>query len=316
MVETTLLPSPRPARLVRSCAAFAIEPCPSRSVRTSNVADCSEVSHSGPKVILHRVPGQERSTLRPRLLLAVLVLLAVYLGYEYMRFRRILASAHLPAMPAQARLSYGQSVKDPNPYTVVVLGDSTAQGIGAQSVDESFGARVAQSLAEGGRQVDLINLAVSGAQADDVLAYQAPLMKDLQPDLVLLSVGANDVTSWVAPARYLEQMGSITEILQESGAQVLVLNVPPIIAAPLLPLPVRWVFDIRTKQYNEALREAADSGSWRLVPIYEDTRAPFEQDDANFSADRYHPSSQGYQLWAESVLRRLSPPPPRTEDEQ
>ncbi|MDP9351304.1 MAG: SGNH/GDSL hydrolase family protein, partial [Chloroflexota bacterium] len=254
--------------------------------------------------------------MRPRLLLAVLVLLAVYLGYEYIRFRRILAFADLPAIPAQARLSYGPSVEDTDPYTVVVLGDSTGQGIGAQSVDESFGAQVAQSLAKRGGRVELINLASSGAQAQEVLVDQAPRVRTLQPDLVLLSVGANDVTSWVAPPRYLDQMERITEMLEDSGAEVLVLNVPPIIAAPLLPLPVRWVFDVRTKQYNEGLEELAASRSWRLVTIYEDTRAPFEQDDANFSADRYHPSSQGYQLWAESVLRTPSPPPPRTEDEQ
>lgn len=254
--------------------------------------------------------------MRQRALLAVLALLAAYIGYEYLRFRRTLSSADLPPIPSPARLSYGSGAPGQDPYTLVVLGDSTGQGVGARSVDESFGARVGQSLAKRGQRVRLINLAVSGARAEDVLADQVPHLRALEPDLILLSVGANDVTSWESTSEYLDEVARITETLDDTGAEILVLNVPAIIAAPLLPLPIRWVFDLRTKEYNEGLRELADGSSWRLVPIYEDTRIPFEQDRVNFSEDLYHPSSQGYQLWADSVLRTLSPTPSVPEEER
>lgn len=237
----------------------------------------------------------------------VLVVLSLYAGYEYLRFRRTLAEADLPEIPQNARLSYRsrEAGHFGDPYTIVVLGDSTAQGVGAGSPHESFGAIVARELAMQGRAVNLINLGVSGARAKDVVTQQLPNLQRLDPDLILLSVGANDITSWVSPSRYMSDMRTLTRRLTETGAEVRVLDVPAIVAAPLLPLPARWVFDIRTKQYNEGLKDLAEEHEWALVPIYSDTRGPFEEDHSHFAADGYHPSSKGYRLWADSILDTL-----------
>ena len=241
-------------------------------------------------------------------LLALLLLLA-YAGYEYARVRRTLAAADLPPIPLDVRLSYPAPGGRGEPLTVAVLGDSTAQGIGAEGPEESFGARVARALAEEGRDVGFVNLGVSGASARDVLERQLPRLDGLSPDLVLLSVGANDVTSRTSTAEYAATMAEITSRLAETGARVAVLNVPAIVTVPLLPLPLRLLLDVRTHRYNDALRRLREEQGFTLVPIYEETREPFERDRTNFAADGYHPSSKGYALWAEVVGEGL-----RTQD--
>src|SRR3954451_19239022 len=74
----------------------------------------------------------------------------------------------------------------------VVLGDSTAAGQGA-TYEDGIAVLTARELAKT-RIVMLTNLAVSGAKTRDVLAVQLPAAERTRPDLVLISVGANDVT--------------------------------------------------------------------------------------------------------------------------
>ncbi len=243
--------------------------------------------------------------MKRKVVLGLLALLAAYAGYSYLRIRRTLAAADLPPIPLGVELRYG----DPearDPYTVVVLGDSTSQGIGAASPGDSYGAVVARRLAGAEHSVRLVNLGVSGANAGDVLRDQLPQLESLDPDLILLSIGANDVTGWTPTEEYAGQVRRILDSLADTDAEVAVLNVPAIVAAPLLPLPARLVFDVRTRSYNRELRELIEGRDRvTLVPIYEETREPFERDRTNFSADLYHPSSKGYELWAEVVLAAL-----------
>ncbi len=243
--------------------------------------------------------------MKRKVALGLLALLAAYVGYSYLRIRRTLAAADLPPIPLGVELRYGNpGARDP--YTVVVLGDSTSQGIGAATPQETYGAVVARRLAGEGRAVRLVNLGVSGANTGNVLRNQLPRQEPLDPDLVLLSVGANDVTGWTPTEQYAGQMRRILDKLVETKAEIAVLDVPAIVSAPLLPLPARLVFDVRTHWYNRELREIVEGrGGVTLVPIYEETREPFERDRTNFSADLYHPSSKGYELWAEVVLAAL-----------
>ena len=94
--------------------------------------------------------------------------------------------AHWHALAARA---------DPDALTWVVLGDSAAVGIGAESVERTYVAQVAERVAvETGRPVRVVNLAVSGAMAKDVLADQVPRLPASGVDAVTCVVGGNDVT--------------------------------------------------------------------------------------------------------------------------
>ena len=74
---------------------------------------------------------------------------------------------------------------------VVWLGDSTAAGMGASGLGASLPRQVADRM---GRAVRLTVLARSGARIADVLRIQAPALARLAPDVVFVSVGANDAT--------------------------------------------------------------------------------------------------------------------------
>src|SRR3954452_11800282 len=75
----------------------------------------------------------------------------------------------------------------------VVLGDSTAQGIGAPSFDKGYVGQLRDMLDE--RSPDrwrIVNLSRSGARAADVLATQLPRLEALEesPRLLTCAIGA------------------------------------------------------------------------------------------------------------------------------
>ena len=76
----------------------------------------------------------------------------------------------------------------------VVLGDSTAQGLGAAG---PRGGYVGQTLYElrrtTGRHWRVLNLSVSGALMRDVIADQIPRLDEVRPDLVTCGAGVNDI---------------------------------------------------------------------------------------------------------------------------
>jgi lysophospholipase L1-like esterase len=76
--------------------------------------------------------------------------------------------------------------------TYVVLGDSTAAGIGG-TYASGIAVSTARHLAQH-NTITMTNLAVSGARMSDVRRHQLPMAEALRPDVVLLSAGANDVT--------------------------------------------------------------------------------------------------------------------------
>ena len=79
------------------------------------------------------------------------------------------------------------------PLTLVVLGDSSVAGVGADVVEDTLTYGVAKALSDQYR-VSLHALGVSGSRLADVVGRQLPQVSGLEPDMVLVCVGTNDVT--------------------------------------------------------------------------------------------------------------------------
>jgi lysophospholipase L1-like esterase len=185
----------------------------------------------------------------------------------------------------------------------VWLGDSTAAGVGASSASGALPSQVADGLAAPSASVT--DLAVSGARVADVLADQVPKVAGLQPDLVLISVGANDTIHLTGRGAFRHTYEELLRALPP-GVRVVLLGVPDMGAIPRFAQPLRAVAGWRGRNLDaEVRRVAADAGA-----IYADiagpTGPPFRRHpDRYFAADDFHPSDAGYGLWADAVLKVL-----------
>ncbi len=106
----------------------------------------------------------------------------------------------------------------------VVLGDSTAQGLGASSPLHGYVGQVLNALRRRGTPWRVLNLSRSGAQTRHVLEDQLPLLGGLPPALVTCGIGNNDILA-TAPKRFRDNLCQVIERLPSSSV-VMDLTVP------------------------------------------------------------------------------------------
>jgi lysophospholipase L1-like esterase len=199
-------------------------------------------------------------------------------------------------------LELGGRVGAAGPETVgrvVWLGDSTAAGVGASGRAGAVPVQVAEGLAPA---VDLTVLARGGAKVGDVVERQVPEVAGLDPDVVFVSVGANDTVHLTGRRRFERRYLALVEALPDD-ARVVLLGVPDMGSIPRLAQPLRALAGWRGRQLDRVVRDVAAATGAAYVDIAGVTGPPFRAEPERFYAgDEYHPSDEGYRLWAEAVL--------------
>lgn len=205
------------------------------------------------------------------------------------------------------RLGHGPAL------SYAVIGDSTGVGQGAP-YQRGIARRTARALARG-RSVALLNLAVSGATTADVLRDQAAPAARARPDLVLLGVGANDVTHLTGAGRLRTDLEAIVAHLRSRRCDVRIVltGAPELGAVPRLAQPLRFVARLRTRRLNEVFAAVAGERGLVFAPIARETGPQFTRDRSLFAADGFHPNARGYATWVpvldRAVARAVGAPP-------
>ncbi|MDP9066899.1 MAG: SGNH/GDSL hydrolase family protein [Actinomycetota bacterium] len=229
----------------------------------------------------------------------VVLVLALVLGVEvWLALRR----EYLPTdPPLELRGVFGPA--GGAPLNFVVMGDSTSAGIGAGDAEHAYPTLLAERLAEAtGRRVRLTVLGVSGARVKDVLNDQLPQLGAVEPDIVFIGIGANDVTHFTDLADIQADMKQILEGVTRLGTEVVVAGAPDMRVAAWLQ-PLRYLTYLRGKQVAAAIEEVARAQRVPVVELAEETGHFFaEEPAAHFSEDEFHPSALGYQRWADAIF--------------
>ena len=195
------------------------------------------------------------------------------------------------------------------PWTrYVAIGDSLSEGLGDPLPGGGLGGW-AVLLAEHLRQVSpdmsFTNLAVRGYRARDAIQRELPAAIALEPDLITLFIGGNDVllTPRLDGARFA---GELDQLLGPFADVTVVLStLPDLAAVSLLPPPLRGQLRRRVETVNEVIRQAAHRYDTVLLDAWAE---PGILRDSMWSFDRIHPSAAGHRLIAASVAELLGVP--------
>ena len=204
--------------------------------------------------------------------------------------------------PSRDTLRFGTSGST---LTYVVLGDSTAAGQGAP-YENGIAVLTARELAKT-RTVMLTNFAISGARTRDILAAQLPAAERLRPDLVLISVGANDVTHLTSIRSVRTSIVRIIRRLRAANPRVVIVMTgsPDMGAPPRLPRVLRPIAAWQTRRVNRMFKSVATANEVTFAPIAAATGHLFRQDHSLFADDRFHPNERGYATWVPVLDRAL-----------
>jgi lysophospholipase L1-like esterase len=193
---------------------------------------------------------------------------------------------------------------------IALLGDSSAAGYGVARVEETPGALLASGVAAcADRRVHLRAFAVVGARSSD-LDLQVDRALPGEPDVVVMLIGANDVTHAVRPSESVAHLAEAVTRLREAGVEVVVGTCPDLgtlkpIAPPLKQVARSWSRRMAAAQTIAVVEKGGRTVSLGSILGPEFAAAPA----LFFGPDQFHPSAAGYralvQLLVPSTLAAL-----------
>lgn len=209
---------------------------------------------------------------------------------------RFYLTVHTSKRLIENAVPYARTADSPS-RTMLVLGDSTAVGIGADTPEESVAGRIAGELS-----IDSVeSRAVSGAVVRDVKAQAAEASRE-RYDLILIQAGGNDIIRFTSADTAGEALRESLRSLPAAG-RVILISAGDVGGATLFPWPVRPFHSRLNRAYHDTFaRVAAEEGityvNFKDSPATKEIR---NNPDTYLAADGLHPSSAGYRLWFEEI---------------
>ena len=246
-------------------------------------------------------PGSDRprAPRHPAAALAVKLALAPLLVAQAVATRR-----RAPVLPEaggarEGVLGAGLAV----PLRVLVVGDSSAAGVGVARQDEAVVGHLVRALHGAiGRPVAWTLRARTGLTTRGVHA----LLRESPPppaDVAIVITGVNDVIGQVPVRRALRDRAALADwLLASAGVRhVVFAPLPPLHRFPLLPEPLRRVMGGDARRHDAALAQWAQGrGDVSHAPI------ALELDAAGMASDGFHPGEPVYRACGEALALHVA----------
>ncbi|MEJ3405815.1 SGNH/GDSL hydrolase family protein [Rathayibacter sp. YIM 133350] len=202
------------------------------------------------------------------------------------------------SIPVNSKYWRDQSAKH-GELLYVAIGDSAAQGIGASRPAHSYVGFIARRIRSRiSKPLRVTNLGISGATVRIAIDSELPRLAKLNPDIVTVCIGANDIAAWDA-----DRFGrEIRRVLAAVPSHAIVADLPSFYFLP---------GEKKVLEANRILRAAAAEFGLEVVPLHERTkRQGLWGVTTQFAGDLFHPNDRGYRIWADAftpaVDRRLA----------
>jgi lysophospholipase L1-like esterase len=197
---------------------------------------------------------------------------------------------------------------------LVLLGDSSALGVGVNRVRDTVGGQLAWLLSEGAstvggslmgggpRLVHLSSVGVSGSRATDLATQVARALLGERPDVAVILIGANDVIALRRTGETASYLGAAVHRLRNAGVEVVVGTCPDLGAVRAIAPPLRQVAALLGRRTARAQARAVLDAGGIAVDLGAETGPVFRADAGTLCHDGYHPSADGYRVWAHALL--------------
>ncbi len=201
------------------------------------------------------------------------------------------------AGPTSGRVGSGKAIR------LMAIGDSVIAAVGAETVAEALPGQVAIELAGlAGCEVSWSAFGLIGASSSEVSRCLIPTLPNERFDVMVVSVGVNDVTSLRTMRQWSRDLGVLLDQLRTHSpeAVIAVVGMPPLSSFPLLPQPLRAVIGIRARMFDDAAKvEVSKKEKVVYVPI------EIEPAPGQFSSDGFHPSPSIYKELGRQVAAAI-----------
>ena len=187
---------------------------------------------------------------------------------------------------------------------ILIVGDSTAVGTGAQDEHNTIGGFLARDFPN----TDIMNLGVNGSKTCAVLDQLAQV-HDTTFNMIIISTGGNDVWAFTRLSKLRAHFVNILrEAKRMSDHQVIVLFFGNEGSAPFFPFFLRRLIMGRTDSVQKVFSEVAYIEQVPLIELFSDPKEnPFVRNPKMyFAQDGLHPNDHGYWEWYKHIWRLMT----------
>lgn len=201
------------------------------------------------------------------------------------------------AGPGTGRIGRGE------PLRFLAIGDSIIAGVGASRVERSTVVHVARFMA--GRLAREINWHASGMIGAGARRVRREVVPQLPPqafDVILLSVGVNDVLKLERKRRFRRQLLKLVRELRRHSPDAVIgyIGLPPLDTFPRLRRPLRWIVGRRVRHFDAIARDTL-----ARVPNTVHIPVQFSARPDMFSQDGLHPTEASQRRLAKIIAGTL-----------
>lgn len=191
-----------------------------------------------------------------------------------------------------AVLVCGLSVHAEDAKRLVIIGDSLTEGYGVRK-ERAYPALLEKKIVASGKKWTVVNAGISGSTSASAPSRMQWQLKN-KPDLIMLSLGANDGLRGLPVADMEKNLTSALELAKKE-------NVKVILAGMLLPPNYGEAY---VKNFGAAFKRVAEKNSVPLLPFILQGVGGIAK--LNLS-DGIHPNETGHEKVAETVYNFLKP---------
>ncbi|MHA3982028.1 SGNH/GDSL hydrolase family protein [Acinetobacter venetianus] len=185
------------------------------------------------------------------------------------------------------------------PLSLLILGDSAAAGVGVETQQDALSGAIITEL---GNEFTLMwKLQAQTGNTTQQVIQAAKQIRDQQYDIVITSIGVNDVTKFTSARSWLKQQKQLFADIQNrfKPKLIIVSGVPPMQHFPALPNPLAWLFGKYAAQMNQVLQQwlmPQDKFKFIQYDIKE-----FQALNLPMASDGFHPSKEIYAIWGQQI---------------
>ncbi len=196
-----------------------------------------------------------------------------------------------------------QMCKNPR-KRILIVGDSTSYGTGASSPNNSLVGRFASDFPD----FEIIN------ESENALNI-ANLEKKLENgsgtfDVLMIHIGGIDTLAFTSFLKMEKLFLRINEhIKRRNFRTVILVTVNNVGLSPFIRFPLKHLFEERSRKMHSFFEKMAQRYNMVHVSLYElAENDPLAKDPRRlFSADKIHPSDEGYGIWYARIKEVITP---------
>jgi len=188
------------------------------------------------------------------------------------------------------------------PLRLLICGDSAAAGVGISEQHQAFSGQLVTLLSEHYQ----INWQLAAKTGLDSAGLNSLLQQSYSHqnavyrlDVVVVSIGVNDVTSRRSNAEFQQQIKALLSRLSTdfTDPYVLFSAIPPMQHFTALPSPLNYWLGLKAAMLNQTL--ATELNNWpKAQLVYSNLALTADM----LAADGFHPSESGCKIWAKLVF--------------